>query len=60
MSVLLFPRMQLMNEAITLRSRADSHDLKKQGSQMFGVSAFRVLPAPTESLSLNVYQAALD
>jgi len=52
--------MQLMNEAITLRSRADSHDLKKQGSQMFGVSAFRVLPAPTESLSLNVYQAALD
>lgn len=56
----MLPRMHLGAEAIAGGSRVDGHDVEKQGAQMFGVGAFGVAPAPTESLSLNVYQAALD
>jgi len=45
---------------IPIRSRMDGHDLEKKSPKMFGVGAFRVASTPHQSLSLDVYQTALN
>jgi hypothetical protein len=55
-----FPIAKLRDEMIPVRSRMDGHDLEKKSPEMFGVGAFRVASTPHQSLSLDVYQTALN
>ena len=56
----MLPRLHLGEESLAVGSRVDGHDVEKQGAQMFGVRAFGIAPAPTQSLPLNMDQAALN
>ena len=55
-----FPRMNLGEEAIAGGSCVDRHDVEKQCSQVFSIGAVGMLPTPTEPLTLDVHQAALN
>ncbi|HEV8341580.1 MAG TPA: hypothetical protein VGR30_04330 [Candidatus Binatia bacterium] len=52
--------MKLREEAIAIGKVVEGHELEKKGSKMFSVGAFGMLPAPTESLALDVHQTALN
>jgi len=51
---------KLSKKAIAIGSGMERHDLEKEASEVSGVGAFGMPPAPTQSLTLEVYQAALN
>src|SRR5918995_267199 len=59
-SMAAFPIAQLRGEMIPVRNCMNGHDLEKKSPKMFGVGAFRVASTPHQSLSLDVYQTALN
>jgi len=59
-SVPIFPVMQLRDKMFSIGSALDGHDLKEEGSEIFGIGAFGIAPTPHEPLSLDVNQATLN
>lgn len=59
-SVSALPPVERGKEPVTVLERPDSDDREEELPESFGIAAFRLEPAPHESLSLDMHEAALN